>query len=163
MRHLYGFLLALVLSAALFFGGGIGVWRIVTEPAAGRTPSAFTLTGMHGVLPLAALLGTSLLLGILLIAQRASPLCTGLPGLALLGWSALLVLRGRYAMRFVPLPASHFAAGFSLLLSSGMLGLLGTLMVIPLLRPSRWWRRPVEDYDADEDDIDVPTALGLVP
>jgi hypothetical protein len=162
MRHLYGFLLAVAMSAALFFGGGLGVWRIVTVSGASSAPGALALTGTRGLLPIAALLATGLLLGILLTGPRVSPLATGLPGLVLLGWSVLLVLRGKYALRFVPLPASHFAAGFSAMLSSGALGLLGAVMLIPLLRPSRW--RRTADYDDDiDDDIDVPAVLGLVP
>jgi hypothetical protein len=163
MRHLYGLLLALALAAALFFGGGLGVWRIVTWPASGSAPGSLTLTGPRGLLPLAALLGTGLLLGILLTAPRVSPFGTGLPGLVLLGWSALLVLRGRYALRFVPLPASHFGAGFGAMLSSGVLGLLGAVMLVPLLRPSRWRRWPGYDDETDIDDLDVPAALGLIP
>jgi len=157
MRHLFGFMLALVMSAALFFGGGFGVWRIGALHGV-----AHALTSVHGLLAVGAVLCTGLLLGILLTAPGVSPLAAGLPGLVLLGWSALVVMHSRYALRFLPLPGSHYAAGFTTMLLSGVLGLIGAAMIVPLVVPSRWRRRYVDD-DFDDDDVDVPAALGLVP
>jgi len=157
MRHLFGFMLALVMSAALFFGGGFGVWRIGALHGV-----AHALTSVHGMLAVGAVLCTGLLLGILLAAPGVSPLAAGLPGLVLLGWSALVVMHSRYALRFLPLPGSHYAAGFTTMLLSGVLGLIGAAMIVPLVVPSRWRRRYVDD-DFDDDDVDVPAALGLVP
>ena len=90
MRHITGFFLALAISAALFFGGGWGIARFSALEAGQGLRTAHALTDPHNLLPLAALLGTGLLLGILLAVRRVSALATGLPGLALLGWSALL-------------------------------------------------------------------------
>lgn len=165
MRHLIGFTLALAMSAALFFGGGLGGWRITTAGTGSAHATWGALTSVHGLLPLGALLATGLLLGILLAAKRVSPLATGLPGLVLLGWSALVVLHGRSALRFVPLHGSHFATGFTALLSTGALALTGAVMIVPLLWPSRWRRRDTyhDDDDFDDDDFSVPSALGLVP
>lgn len=140
MRHVFGFILALVLAAALFAGGGWGVDRVGSLQRDGSS-----LTGMSGLLALAALLGAGLLLGILLVAPGASPLAVGLPGLALLGWSVLLVVSSSRAERLIPLPGNATSAGFRTLLTSGVLALLGMAMVIPLFMPSRWRRRAEAD------------------
>ena len=163
MRHILGLILALAMSAALFFGAGLGIWRI---SALGRSSTGLSLSGLGSpatLVPLGALLGAGLLLGVLLLTSRASPLSTGLPGLTLLGWSGLLIIRGRHAMTYVPMGGSHFAAGFTLMLGSGALALLGAAMIIPLFVPSRWRRFESEVDDFDQDDIDVPSELGLVP
>jgi hypothetical protein len=164
MRHVTGFLLALALSAALFFGAGWGVAKFSVLQAGSGTRTITAMTSLHNVLPLAALLGTGLLLGILLAVRRVSALATGLPGLALLGSSALMLIRGRHVLSHLPMPGSHFAAGFSVLLSSGALTLAGAAMIIPLFMPARWQgsAADVEEFD-DDDDYSVTAALGMVP
>ena len=162
MRHIAGFFLALVISAALFFGGGWGIARFSALDAGQGLRTAHALTDLHNVLPLAALLGTGLLLGILLAVRRVSALATGLPGLTLLGWSAYLLLRGQHALSWVPMPGSHYAAGFTTMLSSGVLALLAAAMIIPLFMPSRW-RSGVAEVEEYDDDFSVTSALGLVP
>jgi hypothetical protein len=157
MRHLFGFVLALAISAALFFGVGLGIWRI---SALGRSADGLSLSALGttaNLVPLAALLGAGLLIGAALLIRRASPLGTGLPGLALLGWSGVLVMRGRHVLAYVPMAGSHFGAGFAVLLGSGALALMGAVMIIPLFLPSRWRRAELDDY------IDIPAELGLVP
>src|SRR5260370_32875703 len=85
MRHLIGLILAVALAAALFFGGG---WAATHVPAlAGHTVGLPSRTGLIG---LAAALATGLAAGILLFLPMVSPLATGLPGLVLLAWTALL-------------------------------------------------------------------------
>jgi hypothetical protein len=163
LRHITGFILALAMSAALFFGGGWGIWRIASAHGAGSPlGDGQALTSVPGLLAVGAVVGTGLLLGILLAVPAVSPLAAGLPGLGLLGWSGLVVAHSRYALRFVPLPGSHYAAGFTSMLFSGALALAGTAMVVPLLVPSRWRRSYVDD-EFDDDDIDVSAELGLVP
>ena len=162
MRHLLGLLLALAMSAALFFGGGLGVWRFTTWHGAGSGLTLHALASEPNYVPLAAMLGAAGLLGILLVVQRVSPLATGLPGLALLGWSAYFVLRGSKALSYVPLQGSHYAAGFTVLLDSGIAAFLGILMLAPFMLPSRW-HGPEIELDIDHEDIDMPTAVGLLP
>lgn len=160
MRHLLGLMLALATSAALFFGAGLGIWRI---SALGRSVTGLALSALEtsaNLVPLASLLGAGALVGVALLAPRLSPLGTGLPGLALLGWSGLLLLRGKHALTYVPMAGSHFAAGFDILLGSGALALIGAAMAVPLFLPSRW--RGVR-FEYDGYDIDVPHELGLVP
>jgi hypothetical protein len=163
MRHLMGLLLALVASAALFFGGGWGIAKFGAVDSGRGMRSAAAWASLHTALPLAALIGTGLLVGILLAVRQISALATGLPGLALIGWSALVLLRGNQALTYIPMSGSHYAAGFSSMLSTGTLLFLGAAMIIPMFIPSRWRRATaeVEDYPADE--YATQAALGLVP
>lgn len=152
MRHVLGVLLALVMFAAVFVGAGWAVEKIVTLRASGGS-----LTTPHGVIALAIVAGVGLLLGILLAAPGISPVSTGLPGLLLLAWSALLVISTRRATRLIPLQGHSFAAGFGSMLTSGVLVLVGAVMIVPLFVPSRWRRRYAEDDYADE-----PSEIGLM-
>jgi hypothetical protein len=156
MRHFIGVVLALALLAALFFAGGWGIERYLAL-------HGHALTSGTGLTAVTAVAGTGLLLGILLAVPRISPLATGLPGLLLLGWSALIVVHSSYATRYLPLPGSTFTAGLTYLLLNGVLALLGAAMIIPLAVPSRWRRRPEDEAEDDLDDLDVHAALGLTP
>jgi len=162
MRHITGFVLALILSAALFFGAGWGIAKFSAMQAGHGTQAVSAWANTHNALPLAALAGAGLLLGILLAVRAVSALATGLPGLALLGWSALVLLRGSQALGYVPMSGSHFAAGFSTLLSSGALALAGSAMIIPLFMPSRWRSNAIA-VEALDDEYETSSALGLVP
>ena len=152
MRHVLGIILAAAMAAALFFGAGWGVERITALHARGGS-----LTSAHGLIAVAAVLGTGLLLGILVAVPRISPLGGGLPGLLLLGWSALEVVSARRAARLIPLQGHSFAAGFGSMLVTGVLALAGAVMIVPLFLPSRWRRRGSED-----DYVDIPSGIGLM-
>ena len=164
MRHVTGFILALAAAAALFFGGGWGIARFNDILAAHGLRDAAAWTNLHNVLPLAALFGTGLFIGILVSVRMVSALAPGLPGLALIGWSALVILRGRTALTHIPMPGSHYATGFAAMLSSGALMLVGAGLIIPLFMPSRWrsYQSEVEEYD-DDDFAATSSTLGLVP
>ena len=135
MRHVIGLGLAVVMAAVLFAGAGWGTWRIGALQAAGTS-----LSSSSGLQALAALAGTGLLLGVVLVAPRTSPLAAGLPGLALLAWSGLRVASGARATQLIPLHG-HIAVGLHTLLNGGVLALLGMVMIVPLFVPSRWRRR----------------------
>jgi|HubBroStandDraft_4_1064222.scaffolds.fasta_scaffold222853_2 hypothetical protein len=144
MRHLVGLILGLATAAAVFFGGGWGVARVVAAHQHGAS-----LVSVSGGLDLAALLGTGLLLGILIAVQWLSPLGAGLPGLVMLGWSALDVFSAHWALRLIPLSQLGASSGFRVLLTGGMLALLGAVMIVPLFVPSRWRRREPADEFAE--------------
>jgi hypothetical protein len=163
MRHLVGFLLALALLTALFFGAGLGVWRFAGLHGARTGPALHALANQANYVPIAALLGTALLLGVLVAAPRVSPIGPGLPGLVLLGWSALVLLHASQALGYVPLAGSHYAAGFTAMLGSGVLALLGAALIIPLFLPSRWRRLEVEIDEFDGQDLDMPATIGMMP
>ena len=152
MRHLFGAVLAVVMGAALFLAAGWGVAEITSL----RSRDVI-LTSTHGLAALAAVLAAGLLLGVMLAAPGLSPVGTGLPGILLLGWSALLVVSARRAIRLIPLQGHPFADGFESMLTNGVLVLVGAVMVVPLFIPSRWRRRYAEDDYADE-----PSEIGLM-
>ncbi len=142
MRHLVGLVLALAAAAAVFFGGGWAVARILAAHAHGTS-----LVSMSGGLTLAALLGTGLLLGILIAAPAASPLGAGLPGLILLAWSGLELFKAHWALRLIPLTRLDAASGFKTMLTVGVLALVGIMLVVPIFVPSRWRRsEPADDF-----------------
>ncbi len=152
MRHLFGVVLAMVMGAVLFLAAGWGVAEIASLHARGTM-----LTATPGLAAIGAVLGAGLLLGILLAVPAVSPVAAGLPGIALLGWSALFLVSTRRATRLIPLQGHSFAAGFASLLTTGVLAFVGAVMVVPLFVPSRWRRRPAEYDYADE-----PSDIGLL-
>ncbi len=157
MRHLIGFILAIALAAALFLSAGWGVAHLTA--IVGRDQG---LTSNTGLLALAALLGTGLFLGILLAVRAISPLATGLPGLGLLAWTALLAVSPHRALGWVPLQAHSFGFGFRLLLASGALAALGAAMIVPLFIPSRWHGSRAGDEGEDGAESALPEATGLL-
>jgi hypothetical protein len=157
MRHLIGFILAIALGAALFFAAGWGFIHMTSLTAHG-----INLTGRTGLMALAALAGTGLFLGILLAVRAISPLATGLPGLVLLAWSALLAVSAHRALGWVPLQDHSFGAGFRALLAGGTLTLLGAAMIVPLFLPSRWRGTGGEDVGEEEAEAPVTEASGLL-
>ena len=144
MRHLTGVILAVALSAALFFAGGWGFTHL-TAIAAQKS-----MTSGTGALALAVLAATGLFLGIVLAVRSISPLAPGLPGLVLLAWTVLLAVRPHRALAWIPLRSYSFALGFEALLVSGVLAVLGTAMIIPLFLPSRWRRTHRKETGTEE-------------
>ena len=157
MRHLTGIILAIILAAALFLGAGWAIAHLYVTVTAARG-----LVSITGLLALSALLGTGLFLGVLLAVRAISPLATGLPGLGLLAWTALLMLSPQRALRWVPLTGHAFGFGFRLALASGVLAALGAAMIVPLFVPSRWHGSYPEDGQ-DEPGSVLPAATGLLP
>ena len=154
MRHLIGLILGLVLAAAVFFAGGWGAEHV--SALAGHSAGLPSRTGLIG---LGTMLGAGLLLGILLAVPAVSPLATGLPGLVLLGWTALLAANSHRALAWIPLQGHTFGAGFRILLLNGTLALVGMAMIVPLFLPSRWRTR---GDDEDVDVIELPEPTGLL-
>ena len=148
MRHVAGIGLAIVLAGAVFFAAGWGYLRSLPTALSGAnsaqlpSPGANLLhdtTLLYGV---GALAGAALLAGLFAAAPRISPLAAGLPGLALIGWSVWYGLSMRQAVRYIPLRADSFGAGFTAMLESGLLAAAGLALVVPLFIPSRWRARP---------------------
>jgi hypothetical protein len=156
MRHVYGIVLGVVAAAAVYAGAGWGVARITDLHGSGAS-----LTGIHGLLALAAVAGTGLLLGVVLAVPQVSPLAAGLPGIAMLAWTALLAISSRRALALLPPQGTSLGhtlgAGMTMLLAGGILGLAGAAMIVPLFVPSRWRGR-----DDDEADVDMPEEASLL-
>jgi len=157
MRHRIGIILAVIMAGVLFFPGAWGYLRLLRLPALGDELSGLPAGGGsllpdHRVLlALAAIAGTFLLAGILVAAPRISPLAAGLPGLLLLGWTALYLVSVRQAVDLIPLRADPFGAGFEAMLFNGILGAAGLAMIVPMFVPSRWRARRAGESEAIPD------------
>jgi hypothetical protein len=142
MRHVIGVFLAVVMAAVFFVAGTWGYLRLLRLPTDRLPAGGGSLLSDHAVLlSFAALLATGLLAGLLVAAPRISPLAAGLPGLALLGWSALFLVRVQRAVSLIPMRDKAFGVGFEAMGINGILALAGILMIIPLFIPSRWRSR----------------------
>ncbi len=158
MRHLTGIVLAIVMTAALFFAATWGYVRLAAQSSR-LAVGASLLSDHRALLALGAMAGTGLLAGILIAAPRISPLAAGLPGLLLLCLTAFYLVSVRRADELIPLRSHVFGAGFETMLARGFLGAAGLAMIVPLFVPSRWraWRRadpadelvPVTDEDRE--------------
>jgi len=144
MRHRIGIVLAIVMAGVLFFAGSWGYLRLLRLPAplSGLPAGGGSLLSFHGVLAaLAAVAATGVLAGILIAAPRISPLAAGLPGLLLIGWTALYLASVRHAVELIPLKSYPSGAGYEAMLVNGILGAAGLAMIIPMFVPSRWRTR----------------------
>ncbi len=150
LRHLIGVAFAIALAAAVFFGGGWGVAHMTS-----LSSQNISLTSISGLSALGILLLAGLFLGILMVAP-VSPLSTALPGAVMLAWTGLLGLNAQLAVRMIPLRDTGYGAGFHAMLVSGVLVLLGTLMICPVFVPSRWRRAGGDDAGSTGSDDEVP-------
>jgi len=163
MRHRIGIVLAVIMAGALFFPGAWGYLRLLRLPAAADQLSNLPAGGgsllhyHHVLLALAAVIGTFLLAGILMVVPRISPLAAGLPGLLLLGWTALYLVNVRQAVDLIPLRADPFGAGFEAMLFNGILGAVGLVLILPMFVPSRWRARHADEI---EDIPEFPSGVG---
>jgi len=166
MRHLAGFVLAIVLAAAIFFGATWGYLRLLRIPvvngAAATLPAGGgSLLHEHTVLlAFAALAGVGLLTGICVAAPRISPLAAGLPGLGLIAWTAVYLTNVDRAVRYIPLKSDAFGDGFEAMLVNGVLAAAGLAMIVPLFIPSRWRTAPLPIYVEPSEDLTAPSGTG---
>jgi len=163
MRHLVGVLLAIVLAAAVFFAGSWGYLKLLIGPSSlGTLPAGGgSLITHRSVLEgFGALLAVGLVAGLLVAVPRVSPLASGLPGLALLGWTGLYLFSVRRAVQYIPLKTHPYGMGFEAMLFEGVLAAAGLAMVIPLFVPSRW-RRSLLAAGPAVYDADAPTYSGV--
>jgi hypothetical protein len=119
------------------------------------------LSDHHMLAGLVAVAGTGLLAGILIAAPRISPLAAGLPGLLLLGLTALYLVNVRHAVHLIPLKAHPYGAGFEAMLVHGILGAAGLAMIIPMFVPSRWRARRGPEPEVIGDAEYVPGFGGI--
>jgi hypothetical protein len=147
MRHRIGMVLAVIMTAVLFFPGTWGYLRLLRLPAAAGQLSHLPggggslIADKHVLIALVAIAGTGLLAGILIAVPRISPLAAGLPGLLVLGWTGLYLVSVRQAVDLIPLRSDPFGAGFEAMLFNGILGAAGLAMITPMFVPSRWRTR----------------------
>jgi hypothetical protein len=151
------------MTAVMFFAGAWGYLRLLKLPVPPGQQAALPAAGgsllanSSMLLALAAVLGTALAAGLLVMLPRVSPLAAGLPGLLLLAWTALYLVSVRRAVEFIPLRSHAFGAGWEALLFNGVFGAAGAVLVFPLFIPSRW-RAPrtaeVAGPDVPASDVD---------
>ncbi|MFF4615005.1 hypothetical protein [Nonomuraea jabiensis] len=147
LRHLGGFLIGLVVTAAVLAGGGWAVQQAVGNAAA--TPP----DNQKMWIALGAMAAVGLVVG-LVVAGRISPMATFVPSLVLLAWTVVYALDVNRAMSLIPSAPSvnqivrDAGLGAKTLLTSGVFALLGVALFIPVLMPSRW-SRPYDDVDED--------------
>ncbi len=162
MRHLIGIGLALVLSAAIFFGGGWADNRLFTRNLGSEwslpTGGGNFVSNSVVTSGLAAMAGVALLIGLALLIRWVSPLATGLPGLVLLAWTALYVASPGRAVHYIPLKAHNVGLGLAGLGTTGILAAAGVVLVMPLFIPSRWRRAVGDDADGEDDPIEATTV-----
>jgi hypothetical protein len=164
MRHLFGIALAVVLSAAVFFGGTWGYNRLFMRNGPG---AAWSLPSGGGALignatvtlGLAAVVGAALLAGLLLVIPRVSPLATGLPGLVLVAWTVLYLLSPGRMVHYIPLKGHSFGFGFAALGTTGILGAAGIVFLLPLFVPSRWRSGLAEEDDEFDEGLIEATIV----
>lgn len=164
MRHLIGILLAVVMAGVLFFAGAWGYLRLtaLTTPLSQMPAGGGSLLSDHHMLAgLVAVASTGLLAGILIAAPRISPLAAGLPGLALIGLTALYLVSVRHAVHLIPLKSHPFGAGFEAMLVHGILGAAGLAMIIPMFVPSRWRARRIPESELIRDAGYIPGFDGI--
>jgi hypothetical protein len=165
MRHRIGMMLAVIMTAVLFFPGAWGYLRLLRLPAVAGQLSQLPADGgslisdKNVLIALAAIVGTGLLAGILIAVPQISPLAAGLPGLLLVGWTGLYLVRVRQAVDLIPLRSDPFGVGFEAMLFNGTLGAAGLAMIVPMFVPSRWRARRASESEAAEAD-DFISGLG---
>ena len=166
MRHLIGILLAVVMAGVLYFAAAWGYLRLttLTSPLSRMPAGVGSLLSDHRMLAgLIAVGGTGLLAGILIAAPRISPLAAGLPGLLLLGLTALYLVNVRHAVHLIPLKSHPYGAGFEAMLVHGILGAAGLAMIVPMFVPSRWRgrRQPEPESELIGDAGYIPGSSGI--
>jgi len=164
MRHLIGILLAVIMAAVLFFAGAWGYLRLtaLTTPLSRMPAGGGSLLSNHHMLAgLIAVAATGLLAGILIAAPRISPLAAGLPGLLLLGLTALYLVNVRHAEHLIPLKSHPYGAGFEAMLVHGILAAAGLAMIVPMFVPSRWRARRSPEPEVVGEAAYVPGFTGI--
>ncbi|MEU8383464.1 hypothetical protein [Streptosporangium sp. NPDC048865] len=156
MRHVVGVLVGLFVAAVLLLGAG---WA-VQEAGVSLAPLPAE-SGPKTWIALGVMAGIGLLIG-LVVAGRASPMAAFVPSMVLLAWTVVYALDVRRAMGLVPDDPTYHEVllqagrGMGLLLTTGVYALLGILLFLPVLMPSRWTPR----FRGDEEEYEESDAEG---
>jgi hypothetical protein len=151
MRHVFGLLGGILLTAALLLGTG---WagQGIAQQAVGQSA---LLERPQALIGLGVMAVAGLLVG-LVLATRVSPLAVFVPSIVLLAWTVVYVLDVNRAMSLAPVAASlpqdviRAGHGMRSLLASGVYLMMGIALFVPVLMPSRWAGPEDEDDDYDE-------------
>ncbi|MEV0974068.1 hypothetical protein [Microtetraspora glauca] len=152
MRHFFGLLVGVLLAAALLFGGG---WA-AQEAVRGAAQNIEPFRDSRILIAFGVLAVVGLLLGLVLVG-RMSPLAAFVPSMALLAWTVVYALDVSRAAGLAPTATSlhkevvQAGHGMLALLSTGVYGMLGVALFLPVLMPSRWAGPPQDDEDEFEE------------
>ncbi|QBI54304.1 hypothetical protein [Streptomonospora litoralis] len=133
MRHFVGFVVGLVLAPVLMLGTGWLLPRFVDLDETGQS-----IATVDGAVAVGAAAVVALLVTLVLVPPRLTPLLPGITGLSLVAATAVQVLRPALVERVPGLPGVE---GAVTLLSIGAYLPLGLALFIPMLVPSRWARK----------------------
>jgi hypothetical protein len=153
MRHFFGFLIGVVVAAGLLIGGGWGSQEAVRGVSQNLDP----VNDPRMLIALGVMAMMGLLVGLVLV-RRPSPLATFVPSLVLLAWTVVYALDASLATSLAPTgPAirqelAQAGGGMLTLLSTGVYGLLGVALFIPVLMPSRWAGPPQDEEEQEEEE-----------
>lgn len=159
-RHLTGLGIGVIMFIVMFFVGAWGFLRLDRLPvAAGASSSALPAHGgsllLSGSVISAgiALIVTAAFAGFLIAWPTLSPLAAGLPGVIAIGWTGLYLLNVKAAVDLIPLRGHAFGAGWEALLFTGILGIAGLALIVPMCLPARWSDPCAEDDEEMEADV----------
>ncbi|GLX01718.1 hypothetical protein [Microtetraspora sp. NBRC 16547] len=149
MRHFFGLLVGALLATALVFGGGWAAQEVVRGAVDNVDPSK----DARMLIALGVLAVVGLMLGLVLVG-RTSPLAAFVPSIVLLAWTVIYALDVVRAADLAPTTASlhqevvQAGRGMITLLSTGVYGMLGVALFLPVLMPSRW-AGPLRDEEEE--------------
>jgi len=141
VRHFFGFVFGLLLGPVLLMASG---W--VAPRAAALSESSRGFLGVGELLTLAALAALALLVALILVPPKLTPLIPGMAGLLLAGLTVVHLLRPAWADRVpdtvgLPVLGSVRIPGWEgtlVLVETGLLLPLALALLVPLFFPSRW-------------------------
>lgn len=139
VRHIFGFILGLLVAPALVWATGWGFMR---------AQELKNNTGTNLFAALGAMAAVGLVVGVLMVAKWASPLATLLPGLSLVSWTIVYALNPQRAALKLPV-GDAIEQGMETLLITGIYALVGLALMIPTFTPSRWRGRGANRNDDD--------------
>ncbi|TDQ44172.1 hypothetical protein [Actinorugispora endophytica] len=155
MRHFFGLIIGLLLAPVVLLGSGWVLPRVTALAGSGGT-----FLGVGGLATLGTLGVLALVLALVLVPPRLTPLVPGVAGLGLAGFTAVHLLRPGLVDL---VPGSVLVPGLPgavVLLESGLYLPLALAMLVPVFWPSRWRSyRPRgahafndDDYEDDEEE-----------
>lgn len=152
VRHLFGFVIGVLLAPALAYGIGWGYARASDsfDPVA---KTIFARTQIYGAFAVMAAVG--LVVGVIIVARWASPLMSLIPALAFLGLTVFFLVDPAKALDLpgkAPLP-DEVRTGLRMMLGTGVFGMVGLALFVPTWAPRRWSRD--RDREAEQPEWDA--------
>lgn len=152
VRHVFGFLVGVVLAPAMAYGTGWGYSRAVESfDPVGKT--IFASTQLYGAFAVMAAIG--LVIGVIIVAKWASPLMSLIPAIGLIGWTVFFLVAPDQALELpdqLPL-SSEVGTGLRMMLGTGVFGLMGVALFMPAWAPRRWASRRGEETVTDDEEL----------